>query len=198
MVFHFRSSSLPSSFNSLLLFSTLSINLHKPQWPLLSLLSRPFLTLPMIITSNFFQPLIFHHSLHYHSILPPFTTTITITTNITITITTHQHSTPPHLSLLTNTQNTTTIIIHLSPTATTTHHHSSTTTTCHHLLPPATNYHHLPPPATTCHHCHHLPQGDTDQSFFPFHRHPFSTYKGHTADVLDISWSKVCNDLSSL
>lgn len=34
---------------------------------------------------------------------------------------------------------------------------------------------------------------DEDAEYLPFMKQPFCIYRGHTADLLDVSWSKVCN-----
>lgn len=36
------------------------------------------------------------------------------------------------------------------------------------------------------------PQAEEDEVTAPFRPRPFCVYKGHTADLLDLSWSKVC------
>lgn len=35
------------------------------------------------------------------------------------------------------------------------------------------------------------PGDDEDAEYLPFMKQPFCIYKGHTADLLDVSWSKV-------
>jgi hypothetical protein len=38
---------------------------------------------------------------------------------------------------------------------------------------------------------------DDDNDHLPFVKQPFSVFRGHTADLLDVSWSKVgCNTSS--
>lgn len=43
-----------------------------------------------------------------------------------------------------------------------------------------------------------LVQEQEEENIAPFMRKPFCTYKGHSADLLDISWSKVRNSFKDL